>query len=86
MGEARIHALNQSRIWFPKDAVDSTHRGLEFSDSLGQGLGLLFWQLFSSHKAQHEDKTGHEPEGLHNADNDEGVGPDGMEKEADKSP
>ena len=36
---------------FPKDAVDSTHRGQEFSNSSGQGLGLLFRQLFSSYKA-----------------------------------
>jgi hypothetical protein len=27
MGQARIHALNQGEILFPKDAVDSTHRG-----------------------------------------------------------
>ena len=51
MEETLIHALNQGKIFFPKDAVDSTHRGQEISDSLGQGLGLLFWQLFSSHKA-----------------------------------
>ena len=49
-------------------------------------LRLLIIQAPRRDKGCHENQTGHQPERLHDAHDDEGVGTNGMEQKEDQAP